>query len=181
MKKKQTILCSNDENINKLISTLANKKVFNRLLEVLRSIGTFDTKIEIFKDESNLDDEKIKVWCFDQNNNIFVFCLFSDAKQDFFKISEERNDGVSVYYDFSLSKNYPLSSNNISFIKSKRYLKDEKDQVILKIGDLVHVQTHNTNHKELLVNFDFIKNISLEQQNKKGATALRKSYVKKLY
>ena len=71
--------------------------------------------------------------------------------------------------------------DNISFIKSKRYLKDEKDQVILKIGDLVHVQTHNTNHKELLVNFDFIKNITLEQQNKKGATALRKSYVKKLY
>lgn len=117
MKKKQTILCSNDENINKLISTLANKKIFNRLLEVLRSIGTFDTKIEIFKDESNLDDEKIKVWCFDQNNNIFVFYLFSNAKQDFFKISEERDDGVSVYYDFSLSKNYPLSSNNISFIK----------------------------------------------------------------
>ena len=76
MKKKQTILCSNDENINKLISTLANKKVFNQLLEVLRSIGTFDTKIEIFKDESNLDDEKIKVWCFDQNNNIFVFAYF---------------------------------------------------------------------------------------------------------
>ena len=53
--------------------------------------------------------------------------------------------------------------------------------VVLKIGDTVKVQTHNTNHKELLVNFDFIKNLTLEQQNKKGATALRKSYVKKLY
>ena len=104
MKKKQTILCSNDENINKLISTLANKKIFNRLLEVLENIGTFDTKIEIFKDESNSDDEKIKVWCFDQNNNIFVFYLFSNAKQDFFKVSQERDDGVSVYYVFLYQK-----------------------------------------------------------------------------
>lgn len=70
---------------------------------------------------------------------------------------------------------------DIRFIKSKRYLKDEKDNIILKVGNLVKVVTHNTDHKELLVNFDFIKNITLEQQNKKGATALRKSYVKKLY
>ena len=51
----------------------------------------------------------------------------------------------------------------------------------LKIGDTIKVQAHDTNHKELLVDFDFIKNITLEQQNKKGATALKKSYVKKLY
>ena len=57
-----------------------------------------------------------------------------------------------------------------------------KDKIpYLKVGDTVKVQTHNTNHKELLVNFDFIKNITLEQQNKKGSTALRKIYVKKLY
>ena len=71
--------------------------------------------------------------------------------------------------------------DNIRFIKSKKYLKNDKEQVVLRIGDLVKVQTHNTNHKELLVNFDFIKNITLEQQNKKGATALRKSYIKSLY
>lgn len=74
-----------------------------------------------------------------------------------------------------------LDLDDIRFIKSKRYLKDENDMVVLKIGDTVKVQTHNTNHKELLVNFDFIKNITLEQQNKKGATALRKSYIKRLY
>ena len=71
--------------------------------------------------------------------------------------------------------------DDIRFIKSKRYLKDEKDMVVLKVGDTVKVQAHDTNHKELLVDFDFIKNITLEQQNKKGATALRKSYVKKIY
>ena len=70
---------------------------------------------------------------------------------------------------------------DIRFIKSKRYLKDEKDNVVLRIGNLVKVVTNSTDHKELLVNFDFIKNITLEQQNKKGATALRKSYVKRLY
>ena len=74
-----------------------------------------------------------------------------------------------------------LDLDDIRFIKSKRYLKDENDMVVLKIGDTVKVQTHNTNHKELLVDFDFIKNITLEQQNKKGATALRKSYIKRLY
>ena len=70
---------------------------------------------------------------------------------------------------------------DIRFIKSKRYLKDEKDNVVLRIGNLVKVVTNSTDHKELLVNFDFIKNITLEQHNKKGATALRKSYVKRLY
>lgn len=70
---------------------------------------------------------------------------------------------------------------NIRFIKSKRYLKDDNDQVVLKVGDTVKLVPNNINHKELLVNFNFIKNITLEQQNKKGAIALRKSYVKRLY
>ena len=74
-----------------------------------------------------------------------------------------------------------LDLEDIRFIKSKRYLKDENDNVILRIGNLVKVVTKDTNHKELLVNFDVIKNITLEQQNKKGANALRKSYVKRLY
>ena len=74
-----------------------------------------------------------------------------------------------------------LDLDDIRFIKSKRYLKDENDNVILRIGNLVKVVTKDTNHKELLVNFDVIKNITLEQQNKKGANALRKSYVKRLY
>lgn len=157
MKKQQTILYSNDENINKLISSLTNKKVFNRLLEVLENIGTFDTKIEIFKDESNLNDGKIKVWCFDQNNNIFIFCLFSDAKKDFFKISVERDDGVSVYYDFSLSKNYPLSSNNINFIKCEHVYN-------FKYGRLI---TTNENDYNLFMQNDNIISIHIDPEEQK--------------
>lgn len=70
---------------------------------------------------------------------------------------------------------------NIRYIKSKKYLKNEKDIIVLKIGDTVKVQALNTNHQELSVNFDIIKNLTLEQQNKKGATALKKTYVKKLF
>ena len=70
---------------------------------------------------------------------------------------------------------------NVHYVKSKKQIKNDKNQVVLKIGDFVHVQSHNTDHKELKVNFDFLKNITLEEQNQKGATALKKNYVKKLY
>ena len=157
MKEQQIILYSNEESINKLISSMVNKKVYNRLLEALRNVGAFDRKIEIFRDESNLDDEKIRVWCFDRNNNIFVFYLFSDVKRDFFKIFEERDDGVFVYYDFSLAKNYPLSSNNINFIKCEHVY-------IFKYGRLI---TTSENDYNLFMQNDNVISIHIDPEEQK--------------
>lgn len=69
---------------------------------------------------------------------------------------------------------------DIIFIKSKKRLKNEKGQVVLKVGDSVYIKSNKTNHRELKVDFDFIKNLTLEANNEKGATALRKDHVKKL-
>mgnify|MGYP004617794831 CR=1 FL=1 len=69
---------------------------------------------------------------------------------------------------------------NIRFIKSRNYIKNKDDEIILKIGDLVMVEGIEANRKELLAHFDFTKNLTLEQQNKKGATALKGQYVKKI-
>lgn len=71
-------------------------------------------------------------------------------------------------------------SDNIRFIRSRNYIKNKNDEVILKIGDLVMVEGIEANRKKLLAHFDFTKNLTLEQQNKKGATALKGQYVKKI-
>ena len=71
-------------------------------------------------------------------------------------------------------------SDNIRFIRSRNYIKNKDDEIILKIGDLVMVEGIGANRKELLAHFDFTKNLTLEQQNKKGATALKGQYVKKI-
>ena len=42
------------------------------------------------------------------------------------------------------------------------------------------VEGIEANRKELLAHFAFTKNLTLEQQNKKGATALKGQYVKKI-
>lgn len=70
--------------------------------------------------------------------------------------------------------------DNIRFIRSRNYIKNKDDEVVLKIGDLVMVEGIEANRKELLAHFNFTKNLTLEQQNKKGATALKGQYVKKI-
>lgn len=70
--------------------------------------------------------------------------------------------------------------DNIRFIRSRNYIKNKDDEVVLKIGDLVMIEGIEANRKELLAHFAFTKNLTLEQQNKKGATALKGQYVKKI-
>ncbi len=70
--------------------------------------------------------------------------------------------------------------DNIRFVRSRNYIKNKDDEVVLKIGDLVVVEGIEANRKELLAHFGFTKNLTLEQQNKKGATALKGQYVKKI-
>ncbi len=68
---------------------------------------------------------------------------------------------------------------NIHYVSSRKQLKNNNDQVVLKIGDFVHVQTNYADHKELSVNFDILKNITLEEQNQKGSSLLNKNKVKR--
>lgn len=80
---------------------------------------------------------------------------------------------ISGYFEYE-------QSDNIRFIRSRNYIKNKDDEIILKIGDLVMVEGIEANRKELLAHFDFTKNLTLEQQNKKGATALKGQFVKKI-
>ena len=60
------------------------------------------------------------------------------------------------------------------------YIKNKDDQVILKIGDEVEVEGLGADRMELQAKFGFIKNLTLTQENKKGAAALKGQYVKKM-
>ena len=71
-------------------------------------------------------------------------------------------------------------SDNVKFIRTRNYIKNKDEQVILKIGDNVEVEGLGADRKELQAHFGFIKNLTLEQENKKGAGALKNQYVKKM-
>ena len=70
--------------------------------------------------------------------------------------------------------------SNITYSKTKNCLRNDKDQVILKVGDFIQTEAISVDNKALKVHFEFIKNLTLEEQNQKGATALRKTYIKKI-
>lgn len=71
-------------------------------------------------------------------------------------------------------------SDDIHYIKSRNYIKNSDDQVILKVGDFIQVEGIEANRRELKAHFAFLKNITLEQQNKKGAHLLSENNQKKL-
>lgn len=70
--------------------------------------------------------------------------------------------------------------DDIRFIRTRNYIKNKDDQVILKIGDEVEVEGLGADRMELQAKFGFIKNLTLTQENKKGAAALKGQYVKKM-
>lgn len=70
--------------------------------------------------------------------------------------------------------------DDIRFVRTRNYIKNKDDQVILKIGDEVEVEGLGADRMELQAKFGFIKNLTLTQENKKGAAALKGQYVKKM-
>ena len=85
----------------------------------------------------------------------------------------ETTTNIPGYFEYE-------QSDNVKFIRTRNYIKNKDEQVILKIGDNVEVEGLGADRKELQAHFGFIKNLTLEQENKKGAGALKNQYVKKM-
>ena len=85
----------------------------------------------------------------------------------------ETTTNIPGYFEYE-------QSDNVKFIRTRNYIKNKDEQVILKIGDNVEVEGLGADRKELQAHFAFIKNLTLEQENRKGAGALKNQYVKKM-
>ncbi len=74
---------------------------------------------------------------------------------------------IPGYLDYSNLK------GNVFFCSSRDYLKNKQNQVVLKVGDELLVRAKNSDYQELKVNFAFEKNLTMEKEQRKGATALK--------
>ena len=70
-------------------------------------------------------------------------------------------------------------NDSIVYSKNKKQLKNKNGLCLLKCGDLVQIESNGSNRRELKMKANFLKNLTLQEQNMKGATALKKTYVKK--
>lgn len=68
---------------------------------------------------------------------------------------------------------YSNMQGNVLYCSSREYLKNRQNQVVLKVGDELLVKTKNSDYQELKVNFAFEKNLTMEKEQRKGATALK--------
>lgn len=113
------LTASNEEASAVLSSMKTNLKIYNRLIEGLKLLGSFDgkTEVEIYDTLSIGEDKKIRLCCFDSNSNLFIFYGESFDKKDLLKLIKEDNSGT-IDYDLSLAKKFELNSENIGFTRT---------------------------------------------------------------
>lgn len=119
-KKKKTFdLFSSNEEVDSVLTNMkSNSKVYLKLITGLQLLGNFEGKTEIdFYDKIDDDKEKkIRLWCTDSDDNLFVFYGFSSDRKDLLKILKETNE-EALEHDLTLSKKFNLNSNNINFTR----------------------------------------------------------------
>lgn len=78
---------------NVLNSMQCNNKVYEKLISGLTLIGNFDKKIEVnfYDNEFKDDKEKIRLWCSDLNDNLFIFYGSSFEKTNLLTVKKETN------------------------------------------------------------------------------------------
>lgn len=87
----------------------SNSKVYLKLITGLQLLGNFEGKTEIDLYDKIDDDKekKIKLWCTDSDDNLFVFYGYSSDRTDLLKIAKETNE-ETLEYDLTLAKNLLL-------------------------------------------------------------------------
>lgn len=138
----------------------------------MQLLGNFEGKTEIdFYDKIDNDREKkIRLWCTDSNDNLFIFCGYSSDRTDLLKITKETNK-ETLEYDLALSKKFTLNSNNINFTRSGqsfdfkfgRLITDSNNFYSLLLRDDIGYQIQgdlNANiEKELLSELNKLENL----------------------
>ena len=173
-KKKKTFgLFSNNEEINGILNSIkSNSKVYLKLITGLQLLGNFEGKAEIdFYDKTdNEEEKKVRLWCTDSNDDIFVFYGYSSDRTDLLKITKETNE-ETLEYDLALAKKFILDSDNINFTRTKqiygfkfgRLITDSNNFYSLFLSDDIGYQIQgdlNVNMvKELLSELNKLENI----------------------
>ena len=173
-KKKKTFgLFSNNEEVNSILNSIkSNSKVYLKLITGLQLLGNFEGKTEIdFYDKIDNDEEKkVRLWCTDSNDDIFVFYGYSSDRTDLLKITKETNE-ETLEYDLALAKKFILDSDNINFTRTKqiygfkfgRLITDSNNFYSLFLSDDIGYQIQgdlNVNMvKELLSELNKLENI----------------------
>lgn len=180
-KKKVFDLYSKDERIGNLINSMKfNPKNYQKLLSALQSLGEFDGKaeVDIYDSVEKEEGKKIRLWCSDLSDNLFIFYAISNERNDMLKIIKETND-ESYEYDLLLAKKFNITSENIELTKCGkvnnfkfgRLITDDKSFYSLFMGgDIVYQISGNfdkvltscivnrlNNFKELPTLSEFIK------------------------
>lgn len=112
-------LISNDEKtLNLLNKFKANSKYYQKILSVLKILGNFNGKTEVFISDIVEDEDYscVKFWCFDQSDNIFTFSSQSTNKNDL-NIIEKHIDDIVEIFNVSLAKKFKLTDENILLLK----------------------------------------------------------------
>ena len=95
-KKKKTFdLVSSNEEVNSVLNNMkSNSKIYLKLITGLQLLGNFEGKTEIdFYDKIDDDKEKkIRLWCTDSDDNLFVFYGYSSDRTNLLKITKETNE-----------------------------------------------------------------------------------------
>ena len=122
-KKKKTFdLVSSNEEVNSVLNNMkSNSKIYLKLITGLQLLGNFEGKTEIdFYDKIDDDKEKkIRLWCTDSDDNLFVFYGYSSDRTNLLKITKETNE-ETLEYDLTLAKKFTLNFNNINFTRSNQ-------------------------------------------------------------
>lgn len=140
---------STDEETQMILEKSKNDyKTYNRISEFLQIKGNFDKNILVtIYDGKNDENNNIRLWCIDQNENIFIICPISNNKEEK-NIIVEVSDVDETIYDISLLKKAKITKDNIELAKCSykynfsfgRLITDDKTYYNLFLGDNICYQ-----------------------------------------
>lgn len=143
-------LYSNNEEINNIIKEMkSNLKVYLKVLSALQILGHFNekTEVEIYSCIEG-DGRKIRLWCSDLEDNLFVFYAITNDKKEMLQILKVTNEKTDEY-DLSLIKKFDVTSDNIELTKSGKTYN-------FKFGRLV---TNDNNFYSIFMSGDIVYQI----------------------
>lgn len=116
-------LFSKDEVVSKSLEKMKqNGKIYAKFLTALRMLGSFAKTVEVFIEQTQSDIEKqhIKLWCFDNKEDMFVFCSESEDRRDLSIVEKYSDSTEDKKYDLSLAKDFELSLDNIEYLRTAK-------------------------------------------------------------
>lgn len=166
-RKKNHVIYSNNELLLQKLEKfkIENSKLYKRILEGLVLLGNFSEKIEVelYESKNTKEEEYLKLWCSDLDENILIFFIEVSSKKDEMIIEKITNESHK-FYDLSIAKKFKLTSENIDMLQTSkifnfkfgRLITDENSFYSVFLGDntcyqiQINGNQENIEAKELL-------------------------------